>query len=539
MIKHSLLRLPLIAAAAFCWGSAAQAKPLIKPIASPKPLSEIADDLAAKRTSSVALVAAFQQRIAQVDRNGPALNAVLILNPDAMAQAKALDTERRSGKVRGPLHGIPILIKDNIETLDPMPTTAGSLALKDNFTGRDAPLIARLRAAGAIILGKTNLSEWANMRSTKSTSGWSAVAGQTHNPYILDHNPCGSSSGSGAGMAAGLAAGTIGTETDGSIVCPASVNGVVGFKPTVGMVSRTHVVPISHSQDTPGPITLTVRDAAMMLTAMAGNDPADPATAEADAHKEDFASGLTANGLKGVRVGVLTLPGTAMPLFNAALARMKAAGAILVPITFDQKQADEAGEAELKVLLTELKADMAQYLATLPPAPGRARTLKDLIAFNKAHAAQELSHFGQEHFDAAESQKGLDDPAYLEALAKSKRLSGAEGIDKMLRDNKVSLLISQTNGPAWRTTLGRGDRFIGPSISQPAAIAGYPHLSVPMGLAKGLPIGFSLFGPKWSDALVLRAGYAFEVAGPSLRPIPKYLTTSPAKRPKGKSGARP
>jgi amidase len=540
MIKHRMLRsLPLVAAIALSWSSATAARPPAKPLAAPKPLSALADDLAAKRTTSVALVTAFQRRIAQIDRKGPAINAVLILNPNAMAQAKALDDERRAGKLRGPLHGIPILIKDNIETLDPMPTTAGSLALKDNLTGRDAPLVAKLRAAGAIILGKTNLSEWANMRSTKSTSGWSAVGGQTHNPFILDHNPCGSSSGSGAGMAAGLAAGTVGTETDGSIVCPASVNGVVGFKPSVGLVSRTHVVPISHSQDTPGPITLTVRDAAMMLSAMAGSDPADPATAEADAHSQDFTSGLNAGALKGVRLGIMTLPGTATPLFTAALARLRKAGAVLVPVAFDQKQADAAGEAEFKVLLTELKADMAAYLGSLPAPSGRNRSLADLVAFNKAHAAQELAHFGQEHFEAGDKQKGLDDPEYIAALATSRRLSGPEGIDKMMRDNKVALLIAQTNGPAWRTTLGKGDKFIGPSISQPPAVAGYPHLSVPIGLASGLPIGLSFIGGKWDDALVLNAGYAFEVAGPSLRPTPKYLTTKAAKRPKASRSARP
>ncbi len=528
MNKHSALPLPVFAALALGLSGPV----LAKPITGPKPLAELADDLSAHRTTSRALVAAFQNRIVQIDRKGPKLGAVLMLNPDAMKDAAMLDDERRAGKIRGPLHGVPILIKDNIESLDPMPTTAGSLALKDNLTGRDAPLVARLRAAGAIILGKTNLSEWANMRSTKSTSGWSAIGGQTHNPFILDHNPCGSSSGSGAGMAAGLAAATIGTETDGSIVCPASVNGVVGFKPTLGMISRTHVVPISHSQDTPGPITLTVRDAAIMLTAMAGSDPADPATAEADAHKQDFAQGLDAAALKGMRLGVLTLPGTAQPLFKAALARLKQAGAVLVPVTFDQKQADAAGEAELKVLLTELKADMASYLASLPKALGQPQTLAELIAFNKSNAGKELSHFGQEHFDAGAQQKGLDDPDYLAALAQSRRFSGPEGIDMMLRDNKVDLLIAQTNGPAWRTTLGKGDRFIPPSISQPPAVAGYPHLTVPMGLTGGLPVGLSFIGPKWTDALVLRAGYAFEVAGPSLRATPKFLTTKAVKRPK-------
>ncbi len=492
----------------------------------PRSLSDLSADMASGRTSSAALVAAYLDRIARIDRAGPKLNAVLSLNPDALTQAKALDAERKAGKVRGPLHGIPILIKDNIESADNMPTTAGSLALKDNITLRDAPMIARLRAAGVIILGKTNLSEWANIRSDHSTSGWSAVGGLTRNPHALDHNTCGSSAGSGAAMAAELAAGTIGTETDGSIVCPASVNGVVGFKPSVGLVSRTHIVPISHSQDTSGPITSSVRDAALMLTVMAGSDPADPATAEADKHKSDFAAALSDSGLRGIRLGLMSDKAADPALMSAMVKRLEAAGAIVVPVIPDTANDDLRDETELKVLLTELKADMATYLASLPKGKILHRTLADLIAFNKANAATELQHFDQGTFEKADQEKGIDDPAYRWARSLSQALAGPMGIDKMLRDNKVDLLIAQTNGPAWITTLGKGDTFIPPSVSGLPAVAGYPHLTVPIGLQRGLPVGLSFIGPKWADALVLKAGHAFEVAGPPLRVQPRYKPTA-------------
>src|SRR3954470_4407947 len=348
------------------------------------------------------------QRIATLN---PRVNAVIAVDPTAVEQARALDRNRR---VRGPLFGMPILIKDNIETAGPLPTTAGSLALADNVTHRDAPLVARLRAAGAVILGKTNLSEWANIRSNNSISGWSAVGGQTRNPHALNRNPCGSSSGSGAAGAAGRVPAAIGTETDGSITCPAAINGIVGFKPTVGLVSRTHVVPISHSQDTPGPMTRTVRDAARVLSAIAGTDPADHATADADKHKVDYANSLSAESLRGARIGVMRFAsgfGTD-PLFEQALAVLRAQGATLVEIK-EMKGRQEIGRNEHVVLLTELKADMAAYLATTPPAV-RARSLADLIAFNRAHAS-ELALFDQGTFEEADKMKGLDDPAYIKA----------------------------------------------------------------------------------------------------------------------------
>ncbi len=464
--------------------------------------------------SSEEMVKVYLKRIAEIDDSGPMLNAVIALNPDALMQARRLDKERRKGKLRGPLHGVPILLKDNIEAAGAMPTTAGSLALKDNITNRDAALVARLKAAGAVILGKTNLSEWANIRSDNSTSGWSALGGLTKNPHSLLHNTCGSSAGSGAAMAAQLAAATVGTETDGSITCPSSINGVVGFKPTVGLVSRRFVVPISHTQDTAGPMTLTVRDAAMMLTAMAGSDPEDAATKEADARKVDYAKALSRDGLKGLRVGLVEAQGADPALIATAKARLEAAGAIVQPLTINREDYAGLGEAEFKILLVELKADLASYLQSLPQGKVPHKSLADIIAFNKANAATELAHFGQETFEQADKEAGLDDTAYLEAVAKARRLSRAEGIDKLLAENKIDLIVGQTNSPAWLSTLGKGDAFAPPSMSQLPATAGYPHLTVPMGAVNGLPVGLSFIGAQWQDAKVLSAGYAFEQAGP-------------------------
>jgi amidase len=511
---------------------------LATPAVAQATLSEQAAALAEGRTTSVALTRAYLDRIERLDRKGPRINAVLALNPDALAQAAALDAERAAGKIRGPLHGVPILLKDNIETLDPMPTTAGSLALKDNVTGRDATLVARLRAAGAVILGKTNLSEWANIRSSKSTSGWSAVGGLTRNPHVLDRNSCGSSSGSGAAMAAGFAAATIGTETDGSVTCPASINGIVGLKPTVGLVSRTYIVPISHSQDTAGPMTATVRDAALMLNVIAGSDPQDKATEEADARKPDYAAQLSPDGLKGLRIGLVSMQGVNARLITQARVRLEKAGAVIVPLPVDPRAFGDLGEAEFKVLLTELKADLGSYLSSLPSGKVPHKSLADVIAFNKANAATELAHFGQETFELAESAKGLEDPDYLKARAKSLQLAGKDGIDRILAEKKIDLVVGQTNGPAWRSTLGKGDAFSLPSLSTLPAVAGYPHLTVPMGRIRNLPVGLSFIGPKWSDALVLRAGHAFEQAGPSLKPAPRFLPTQAEPKPKGKRSKR-
>jgi amidase len=485
-------------------------------------LSSLAQAIAKGETSSEAATKAYLQRIAEIDDSGPMLNAVLTLNPNAVKQARMLDKERKRGKIRGILHGVPILLKDNIESADRMATTAGSLALKDNITRRDAPFVARLRAAGAIILGKTNLSEWANIRADNSTSGWSALGGLTKNPHSLLHNSCGSSSGSGAGMAAMLAAGAVGTETDGSITCPASINGVVGLKPTVGLVSRRFVVPISHTQDTAGPMTLNVRDAALMLSAMAGSDPQDSATKEADARKVDYAAALSKDGLKGLRVGLVEMPGVDATLIAAARARLEAAGAIIVPLPINPVDYGELGEAEFKILLAELKADLAQYLQSLPPGQVPHKTLADVIAFNKANAATELQYFGQDTFEAAEKEAGLDDPAYKDAVAKARRLSRDEGLDKIFAEKKLDLIVGQTNSPAWLSTLGKGDAFALPSLSRLPATAGYPHLTVPMGAVNGLPVGLSFIGLQWQDAQVLSAGYAFDQAGPDLRVEPTF-----------------
>jgi amidase len=468
--------------------------------------------------------AAYLARIAELDDAGPELNSVIVANPNAPAEARAA--------ARLPLGGRTVLVKDNVETRE-WPTTAGSLALAGNMTGRDAPLIARLRAAGGVVLGKTNLSEWANIRSTRSTSGWSAVGGLTRNPHATDRNSCGSSSGSGAAIAAGLAWAAIGTETDGSITCPASVNGIVGFKPTVGLVSRTHVVPISHSQDTAGPMARTVADAALLLNAIAGEDPADPATVRGrvitvrdavmelgrnQAFKTDYTARLAEASLAGVRIGVMrkavgTNPDVAA-LFERALADLRRAGAELVDI--DYTPDDKMGEDEFLVLQYELREDLAVYLAS-SPADIPVRTLDEVIAFNETHAAEEMRWFGQEIFLTA--AKTTDRVAYEAARANSLRLAGVEGIDRLLAEHRVSFLLAPTVGPAWTTDLVNGDHYDGSiGAGSLAAIAGYPHLSVPMGAVHGLPVGLSIIAAKWQDAAVLRAGAAYERARTALLP---------------------
>jgi amidase len=458
--------------------------------------------------------AAALDRIQQLN---PSLNAVIAIDPTAMRQARDIDRS----SLHGPLAGKPVLIKDNIEVAGPLPTTAGSLALADNVTGRDAPLVARLRSAGAVILGKTNLSEWANFRSNNSISGWSAVGGQARNPYALDRDPCGSSSGSAAAVASGLVRLAIGTETDGSVTCPAAINGIVGLKPTVGLVSRTHIVPISASQDTAGPMAASVREAAELLTAIAGSDPADPATADADRHKMDYAAALDSNALAGKRIGVMRFAsgfGTD-DIFNAALELLKAHGATLVEIkAFDRKG---IGSNESKVLLTEFKVGINAYLATTPPSV-RSRNLADLIAFNNAHSMQEMPLFAQEEFEKAQATKGLDDPVYKKARRLSFEAAGRNGIDKLLKDYDVVALVGPTEAPAWKIDAVNGDQSAGGGAGSLAAVAGYPHLTVPMGLVKGLPVGLSFIGPKWSEKLLLNLGYAYEQArGPF--PAPQFL----------------
>lgn len=447
----------------------------------------------------------YLQRIEAIDDAGPHLNAVIALDPDA-----ASDPDVIAAGMGALLAGHVVLIKDNIETRD-MPTTAGSLALKDNATGRDAPLVAHLRKAGAVILGKTNLSEWANFRGDRSSSGWSGVGGQTHNPYAIDRSPCGSSSGSGVAVAAGFTWAAVGTETDGSITCPASVNGIVGFKPTVGLVSRTHVVPISTSQDTAGPMATSVKDAALLLTAMAGSDPADPATAEADAHAVNFTKGLAEASLKGVRIGVLRRSPDRLPavtaLLDQAIADMKRAGAEIVTIAYEPNEA--IGNAENTVLQYEFREGINAYLASLPGDPP-ARDLAGLIAFNKAHAQEELRWYGQETFE--ESLAATDREAYEKARETAKRLAGAEGIDKMLKQYGVDVLIAPTTAPAWPIDPVLGDHYVGVGAGALAAVAGYPHLTVPMGQVERLPVGLSFIAGQWQDAKVLKIGAAYERA---------------------------
>jgi amidase len=445
----------------------------------------------------------------RIEELNPLLHAVIAVDPTALAQARSLD---REAEPHGPLHGMPILIKDNIETEGPLPTTAGSLALVDNVTGRDAPLVAKLREAGAVIVGKANLSEWANARDLNSISGWSAVGGQTRNPHALDRTPCGSSSGSAAAVAAGMVPAAIGTETDGSITCPAAINGIVGMKPTVGLISRRHIVPISHSQDTAGPMTRTVRDAALLLAAMAGTDPQDPATAEADQHREDYAARLTLDALQGKRIGVLRFAsgfGTDEP-FEEALRTLGAQGATLVEIRKFSGM-PEIRRNELILLFADLKHDLNAYLATTPPAV-KTRTLAGLIAFDEAHADAEMPFFGQDVFELAEATTGIDTDAYRAAREISLRMARAEGIDRLLGENDVVALVGPTMPAAWLIDSVNGDLITSAGAGSLPAVAGYPHLTVPMGQVRGLPVGLSFIGPKWSDGLILSLGYAYEQA---------------------------
>ncbi|WDM69659.1 MULTISPECIES: amidase [Xanthomonas] len=458
-------------------------------------------------TTSLELTRAYLQRIASIDRAGPQLNAVIERNPQAEADARALDAERRAGHTRGPLHGIPVLLKDNIDAV-PMVNSAGSLALADFKPTRDAFLVQRLRAAGAVILGKTNLSEWANFRSTQSSSGWSARGGLTRNPYALDRNPCGSSAGTGAAIAASLATVGIGTETDGSITCPASVNGLVGLKPTVGLVSRDGIIPISASQDTAGPMTRSVADAAAVLQAIAAPDPQDPATGTAPATRVDYPAHLKADGLRGARLGLLRNRLREDPAIAATLDRavqtLRAAGATVIEtrLATDGKWDTD----EQTVLLVEFKAGLNAYLRS-HNAP--VANLEQLIAFNRNHAQRQMPYFGQELFEQAQAARGLDDPGYLSARANARRLAGPEGIDATLLADRLDALIVPTTGPAWVTTLGKGDTFPGAGYGA-AAVAGYPSLSVPMGQTRGLPLGLLFMGTAWSEPRLIELAYAYE-----------------------------
>lgn len=464
----------------------------------------------------------FLSRIDAIDRAGPRLNSIIELNPDALQEARRIDAERRAGKPLGPLAGIPVLLKDNIDTGDRMMTTAGSLALVGAPAAQDAPLVARLRAAGAIILGKTNLSEWANYRSNHSTSGWSGRGGLTRNPYVLDRTACGSSSGSAVAVAAGLATVSVGTETDGSLVCPGSINGIVAIKPTLGLISRTGIVPVAHSQDTAGPMARDVADAAALLTVMAGSDPHDPATRDADLHKVDYTRFLKADGLRGKRIGVVRAFVRGNPdaerVLDAAVAALRKAGATVIdPVTIPH--VDDYGKDEDLTLSYEFKHDLNAYLATRTGVP--VKTLADVIAFNRAHAAEEMPWFGQGVMLKAESRGPLTDPRYLKALSDEKRLAGPEGIDAALRAHHLDALIAPSNNPAWPVDLVNGDH-LSVSSSTPAAVAGYPDITVPAGFIHGLPMGVSFFGAKWSEPTLIEIAYGFEQATHARRD-PQFL----------------
>jgi len=513
-----MLKFATFAAAAALAG-AAQAQP-VTPYSSAVAQQEA---MRAGAVTSEELVRLSLDRIARIDKAGPKLNSVLAINPHAMADARKADAERRAGKVRGPLHGVPVLLKDNIESWDGTATTAGSLALLDNVPQRDAPIVRRLTDAGAVILGKTNLSEWANFRSTRSISGWSAVGGLVRNPYSLDRTACGSSSGSGVAVAAGLAAIAIGTETDGSVTCPAAMNGVVGLKPTVGLVSRTFIVPISPEQDTAGPMTRTVADAAAVLTVIAGSDPADPATAEADRRRTDYVAALDARSLKGARIGVLrNLAGRHLDtdeVYEKALAAMREAGAVLVDVKGPEDSLlAQVGSAEGDTLRAEFKAALDAYLASTPPAV-KTRSLEALIAFNAAEP-RETPLFGQEIFEQSAKAPALTDPAYRKKRADAKKLA-AETLDRLMREAKVDVLVSPSGGPPSIVDPVNGSRFFGSPSSLPA-VSGYPHLTVPMGYVRGLPVGISFIGPAWSEARLLSLGHAFELATEARRP-PEFL----------------
>jgi len=508
-------------------------------IASPVPVSEIKpfeldeitisdlqDGMESGKFTARSLVEMYSERIAEIDKSGPVINSIIELNPDAIPIAEALDRERKAKGPRGPMHGVPVLIKDNIDTADRMMTTAGSLALVGSKPPQDSFVAGRLRSAGAVILGKTNLSEWANIRSSHSTSGWSGRGGLTRNPYALDRNPCGSSSGTGAGISANLCAVGIGTETDGSIVCPSSSNGLAGIKPTVGLVSRSGIIPISHSQDGAGPMCRTVRDASILLSALTGIDPQDSATAGSQGRSfTDYAQFCDPNGLKGARIGVARkyfgFNDAVDALMERALGAMKQQGATIVDPA-DIETLGNFDKSELLVFLYELKADLNAYLARLgPSAP--VHTLKDIIDFNDSNRQKEMPYFGQDLFLKAEAKGPLTENAYIDALEKNHRLARTEGIDATMEKYKLDAIVAPTGGPAWLTDLVNGDHFAGGS-SNAAAVAGYPNINVTAGFISGLPVGISFFGRAWSEPTLIRLAFAFEQTVKA-RQAPRFLST--------------
>ncbi len=489
-------------------------------------VAELQDGMTAGKFTARAITQKYLERIEAIDRRGPALNSVIELNPDALAIADLMDAERKAKGPRGPMHGVPVLIKDNIGTADRMMTTAGSVALLGFTPEKDSGVAQRLRESGAVILGKTNLSEWANIRSSHSSSGWSARGGQTRNPYALDRNPCGSSSGSGAAVAANLCAVTVGSETDGSIVCPASANGVVGIKPTIGLVSRSGIIPIAHSQDTAGPICRTVADAAILLAAVAGKDPADSATEGARGKAQaDYSKFLDRSGLRGARIGVIRkffdFNDAIGPLMDSLLDLMKREGAVLVnPVEI--ASIGKFDKSELEVLQYELKADLNAYLAAAGPKVP-VHSLKEIIEFNERNREKEMPFFGQDIFLKAEAKGPLTEQAYRDALELNHRLARVEGIDAAMDEHKLDALMAPTAGPSWLTDHLTGDHDTGGSSSL-AAVAGYPNINVPAGFVLGMPVGVSFFGRAWSEPTLIKIAYAFEQAT-RVRKAPRFLAT--------------
>ncbi len=471
------------------------------------------------------LVESYLQRIREIDQQGPTLRSVIEVNPEALAIADQRDEERKQGKVRGPLHGIPVMVKDNIDTADQMQTTAGSLSLEGTAPAQDAFLVEQMRAAGAVLLGKTNLSEWANFRSTRSSSGWSGRGGQVKNPYVLDRNPCGSSSGSGAAVAANLCTVAIGTETNGSIVCPSQANGIVGIKPTVGLVSRSGIIPISHSQDTAGPMTRTVTDAAILLGVLTGIDTRDPITQESEGRAyQNYTQFLQTDGLNGARIGVgrsyFGFHEEVDKRMEEALAAMKKQGAILIDLesVMPREELDGAG---YQVLLYEFKHDLNNYLAERNHPT--MKTLEDLIRYNQENAGDEMPYFQQEIFESAQEKGSLEDEAYQEAITKVRRVSREDGIDKVMQEHQLDAIVAPSGSAAWPIDVVNGDHFLGGS-SSPAAMAGYPNISVPAGFVHGLPVGISFFGSAYQEPQLIRIAYSFEQATQHRQP-PKFTPT--------------
>lgn len=482
------------------------------------------DELTARQVTDL-----YLSRIEAVDKNGPHINAIIEVNPNSLEMASALDAERKKGKVRGALHGIPVLLKDNIDTRDNMQTTAGSLALEGNYAARDAFIVKQLRKAGAVILGKTNLSEWANFRGKRSVSGWSSRGGLTRNPYALDRSACGSSSGSGAAIAANLSVGAVGTETDGSIICPAQTNGIVGIKPTLGLLSRSGIIPIAHSQDTPGPMTRTVADAAILLGAMTGVDAGDPATRPSKKRGlSNYAKFLELDGLKGARIGVARNMAGSNPritkIFETCLDAMKHLGAVIVDPA-DVKYFDKFSDSEMEVLHFEFKADLNAYLGELDPSV-RVHSMGDVIRFNEENSDQVMPYFGQEHLTMALERGSLKSRKYKSALAKNLRLARKQGIDATMKKYKLDAIVVPSGGPAWVIDLANGDAINWDMEStSPAAVAGYPHITVPAGYVFGLPVGVSFFSTAWQEPTLIRLAYAFEQAT-QFRRQPRFLPTA-------------